>query len=438
MNIRKTVFKLLDILKGRPVFKNIDQIKSINEALDGQLVQRYQKEQIDELLENAIKNIPFYKNIDTIELSKFPIVDKSIIKNGIDQFISPLINKSELHRMVTSGSTGTPFVSYQDDNKKKRNSADALYFGELAGFTLGEPLYYLKIWSSANRKSKIIQTFQNIIPIDVIHLSGKNISNFINKFNTASGRIHINGYASALEEICKYLDVHSTPLLTRNLKVGSIIAQSEALSNETKERLYRYYDCQPCSRYSNLENGIIAQQTLKNNTIFKINCASYYVEILKINEDIVADKGELGRIVITDLFNYSMPFIRYDSGDIGRFTVNGNGEINRSFLSEIQGRKLDLLLDTKGNIVSSYIMYKNMFKYPEIDQYQLIQEGQKEYRFVISMKEKFLKEKILTNEFLSYLGNDAIFKIEYVEEIPLLASGKRRKIVNNYLKKQTV
>ena len=432
--MRRIVFKILDILKGRPVFKNIDEIKSINEALDLHLVQAYQKKQIDELMVHAIKNIPFYKNIDTIELSKFPIVDKSIIKNNIDQFIAPLTNKNELQRMVTSGSTGTPFVSYQDNNKKRRNSADALYFGELAGFKLGEPLYYLKIWSESNKKSRWIQFLQNVIPIDVIHLSGDNVSNFIDLLNTTSGRFHINGYASALEEICKYLDVQTTPVLKRDLKVGSIIAQSEALANETKERLYRYFECQPCSRYSNLENGIIAQQTLKNNTIFKINCASYYVEILKIKEDIPADKGELGRIVITDLFNYAMPFIRYDSGDIGRFAVNKNGKINRSYLSEIQGRKLDLLLDTKGNMVSSYIMYKNMFKYPEIDQYQLIQEDKKLYRFVISMKEAFKKEDILKNEFLSYIGTDATFKIEYVDEIPLLASGKRRKIVNNYIK----
>ena len=432
--MRRIVFKILDILKGRPVFKNIDEIKSINEALDLHLVQAYQKKQIDKLLVHAIKNIPFYKNIDTIELSKFPIVDKSIIKNNIDQFIAPLTNKNELLRMVTSGSTGTPFVSYQDNNKKRRNSADALYFGELAGFKLGEPLYYLKIWSESNKKSRWIQFLQNVIPIDVIHLSGDNVSNFIDLLNTTSGRFHINGYASALEEICKYLDVQTTPVLKRDLKVGSIIAQSEALANETKERLYRYFECQPCSRYSNLENGIIAQQTLKNNTIFKINCASYYVEILKIKEDIPADKGELGRIVITDLFNYAMPFIRYDSGDIGRFAVNKNGKINRSYLSEIQGRKLDLLLDTKGNMVSSYIMYKNMFKYPEIDQYQLIQEDKKLDRFVISMKEAFKKEDILKNEFLSYIGTDATFKIEYVDEIPLLASGKRRKIVNNYIK----
>ena len=82
-------------------------------------------------------------------------------------------------------------------------------------------------------------------------------------------------------------------------------------------------------------------------------------------------------------------------------------------------------------------MYKNMFKYPEIDQFQLIQENKKDYKFIISMNGTFEKEEKLKSEFLNYLGKDANFEIEYVKEIPLLSSGKRRKIINNYLKNKS-
>jgi phenylacetate-CoA ligase len=75
-----------------------------------------------------------------------------------------------------------------------------------------------------------------------------------------------------------------------------------------------------------------------------------------------------------------------------------------------------------------------MFKYPEIDQYQLIQEDKKKYRFIISSKNGFKKEKIIKDELITFLGDDAIFEVEYIDEIPLLDSGKRRKIVNNYIK----
>ena len=39
------------------------------------------------------------------------------------------------------------------------------------------------------------------------------------------------------------------------------------------------------------------------------------------------------------------------------------------------------------------------------------------------------------NEFKEYLGLDAIIKIEYVNEIPVLSSGKRKKVMNNTIKK---
>lgn len=435
LNFRNRVFWILDFLKGTPLLKNLKEVELVNGFTNKLLIEDYQNKKINELLEYSRKNVPFYKNIEQIDLQNLPVIDKLQYKKNIDKFCSTKFDRSMLHKAITSGSTGTPFVSYQNKEKKNRNTADTIFFSGLAGYNLGETLFYLKIWSENNRKSKIIQFLQNIIPIDVIQLSNSNIKQFINDLNSNKGNIHINGYSSALEEVCKYFDKSSDSNISSNSKVGSILAQSEALSDETKERLNNYFNCLPCSRYSNLENGIIAQQTLEKNNLFLINNASYKVEILKIEEDIPVNSGELGRIVITDFYNYAMPFIRYDTGDIGRFSLNKDGTKNYNYLEEIQGRKLDLLLDTKGNIVSSYIMYKNMFKYPEINQYQLIQEDEKFYRFIISMKGDFLKEEFLTNEFLTYLGSDAKFEIEYIDKIPLLSSGKRRKIVNNFLKK---
>ena len=52
-----------------------------------------------------------------------------------------------------------------------------------------------------------------------------------------------------------------------------------------------------------MENGIIAQQSIDSNN-YIINWASYYVEILKLDKDTPVEQGEIGRIVVTDLYNY--------------------------------------------------------------------------------------------------------------------------------------
>jgi phenylacetate-CoA ligase len=206
---------------------------------------------------------------------------------------------------------------------------------------------------------------------------------------------------------------------------------SETLNEFTKVTIEKYFGVPAYSRYSNLENGILAQQVPGSGDRYLINTASYVLEIFKMDEDVLAATGELGRIVITDLYNFAMPMIRYDTGDIGIISSTKD-VVGNCYLETVEGRKLDLLYATDGTLVSSYIVYKNMWQYTEIVQYQLVQYGPKDYLFKINMDGSFAKEEKLVQEFKQYLGADANFSVEYVDEIPLLASGKRKKIANTY------
>lgn len=201
---------------------------------------------------------------------------------------------------------------------------------------------------------------------------------------------------------------------------------SESLSEQTKEYLSQVFGVGVVSRYSNLECGIMAQQLTNSAGRYLINSASYIIEILKMDRDEPAEIGESGRIIVTDLYNYAQPIIRYDTGDVGAFA-----DRERMFLAKVEGRRLDLLYNTSGNLVSSYIVYKNMWQYPEIDQYQLIQQGEKQYEIKI-VSHNFTRESQLIEEYRQFLGADSQITIQYIDEIPLLSSGKRKKVVNNY------
>jgi phenylacetate-CoA ligase len=71
-----------------------------------------------------------------------------------------------------------------------------------------------------------------------------------------------------------------------------------------------------------------------------------------------------------------------------------------------------------------------MWKYPELLQYQFIQKGQNEYEFRLNTDESFNRENELIDHFKEFLGKDTQINVTYVEEIPLLNSGKRKKVVN--------
>lgn len=421
----------MDKIQGGIIKKYLTEISSVL-AQDGMSLPTIPlNQQLNRLLNHAIKTTLFYRDYQGQDVNYFPVINKSIIKDSYDSFVSSDYILSQLIPVVTSGSTGTPFKIYQDKIKKLRNTADTIYFAGLAGYKIGQRLIYLKIWAKQKMRSNLSYKVQNIVPVDVLHLNDTQIELLIKRMETSSSTFCILGYASAFESICQYLDRKKSGVI--KAKVSTIISMSETLNDYTKKSMQKYFNAPVVARYSNLENGIIAQQEAIGGDRYLVNSASYYVEILKINSDEPAEAGELGRIVVTDLFNYALPMIRYDTGDLGVYEIDAVRP-GLLFLSRIDGRRLDVLFDTKGEMVSSYLVYKNMWQYTEINQYQLIQEGEKDYTFKINTNSSFTKEEQLVQEFKSYLGADANFKIRYVNEIPLLSSGKRKKVVNNYRK----
>lgn len=421
MNFRDLLFIGKDALNGFKIHRHIKEIgKSLKTGENAHKVKQ--------ILEYSTENVPFYKKLNIKKFRDLPVVDKMMIKSNINDFISYKYKGKKLIRITTSGSTGTPFTVYQNKNKKLRNLADTLAFERNAGYRLGDRMLYVKIWAKEKMSHPLIYWVQNMIPIDAIKLDDNQISNILNDIKRNKNKTHcVIGYVSALEQVIRFCDKNNIADL--EAKFSTVITMSESLDTGTKDKLGELFKCPVVARYSNLENGILAQQLPDGGNSFVFNSASYFIEILDLNNNTPLKEGEKGRIVITDLYNYAMPMLRYDTGDIGSIEHGSNGVF---LLKTVEGRKLDVLFDSKGNIVSSYIMYKNMWKYPEIMQYQLIQTGQKDYLFKINCNRPFEKEEQLTSEFKEYLGSDSNFKIEYVDEIVLLDSGKRRKTVNLY------
>ena len=419
----------MDALKGSPVRKHHADIVSHLEG-NKPTADKQTKEKLAALLRHAAFTVSIYeqhKNFSSLD--DFSVVNKTTIRENFEQFVSSAFTKEQQIPTVTSGSTGTPFKVLHHADKKKRNSADTMYFARKTGYQIGDRLMYMKIWSANNKKATLAGLMQNMVPVDVITFNDKEVAAFIRQMETDNSNFSFLGYSSALELICQWLEKTNHGKV--NTKLSSAITMSETLNGFTKATIEKYFGVPAYSRYSNLENGILAQQVPGSGDRYLINTASYVLEIFKMDEDVLAATGELGRIVITDLYNFAMPMIRYDTGDIGIISSTKD-VVGNCYLETVEGRKLDLLYATDGTLVSSYIVYKNMWQYTEIVQYQLVQYGPKDYLFKINMDGSFAKEEKLVQEFKQYLGSDANFSVEYVDEIPLLASGKRKKIANTY------
>lgn len=421
--LRRYIFWSLDLLQGGRFKKHFTDVKGLNEDLIGSKSKR--NAYLSDLLKYSSQTCSYYKAIDaSLGLSAFPVVNKNTIRDHFELIKSSKFKIAEGYKVSTSGSTGTPFTTYLDQNKRVRNSVDTIYFASKAGFELGEKLVYIRLWDEQHKKSKFHYWKQNIISQDITKLTDDDIKALLNRLQSDTTRKGFLAYASAFDAICNYLDrIKSKPI---DCNVVSIIAISESLSDYARTRMLYYFNCEVVSRYSASETGIIAQQPI-GKSYFSINWASYELEILKMEEDVPAKFGELGRIVITDLFNYAVPMIRYDTGDLGVLEELDNIPV----LTRVEGRKMDMIYNTNGEVVTSHIVHQ-ICLFEGIIHYQLVQETDKNYVFIINATDQFKEEDELVQLYKNYLGPNANISIKRVDNIPLLSSGKRKKVINKH------
>lgn len=432
VNVRKLAFWMQDKLKGGKVRNHYLDLCYIFEHYEQEDVKSLLKGYLDETLKYACDHIDYYKKYKGYKsLADFPVVNKNMIRDNEVLFLNKDFEKEKLFKQETSGSTGMPFAVYQDPLKRARATADTLYFSKLAKYDLGQRLYFSRVWDSATKRSALTCLKQNWKIHDSSNLSEEKIERFITDLENDGSVKSVIIFASTLAAITKYIE---TKRKTTCAHVESFITLSESLDLTTKRLAKQQFNTTVISRYSNQELGIMAQQD-DDSDDFMLNVGSFWFELLDLEEDKPAEPGKPGRIVVTDLFNRSMPLIRYDTGDIGILKQTNNSEVPR--LLTVEGRRVDFIFSTSGELVSPYVINTPMHEFQDIAQYQFIQHGEKEYEMLLNLRlglSEFSGEDKMLSMLKSYLGEDAQIVVKYVEEIPVLKSGKRKQVVNNYKK----
>lgn len=428
---RGTAFWTLDAMKGRKVKSALTTLRNCEDGIwSEEQIKDYQMEQILRLLTHAKSTVPFYKNQTSANLRDWPVVNKNILRSKGDAVLSSQYSRDSLIAMTTSGSTGTPFTSYQNVDKKKHVNAETLYYNGKIGFSIGRRIIYLRSVVAEVQKSRMQQFAQNIYLLDCNDLSDEGIKDklkFIVDYSKGCGAM-VMGYASTLAAFQKYFDKYGFGDI-KGANVYGVVSGSEMLYDATRETIEKAFRCKCVSRYANEENGFLGQDDDENN-VFLMNRADYYIEVLKMDSDFPADENEVGRIVVTDLYNYAMPMIRYDTGDVGAYIRIKQHGTERMAISSFGGRKVDIIRDANNNLVSPHAITNLMWKYQAVMQFQFIQKGKGIYLLILNVDRAKLNETMLLDDYRKILGTEAKISIEYSEDIPVMASGKRRYIVN--------
>lgn len=417
--LRKTTFWILDMVR-------FSRVKKCKQYLQQLLEQGEQinYDAIDDLIKYAIKHVPYYrKHIpEESDISAFPVVSKDDYRREFDQFRSgEYLNNNELHAVYTSGSTGNPFKAYQDFRKLNYHKAGLIRLNESIGWELGERYMFIRAWGT-HFSGQLKNFSTNVVPVEALGLNDEKALD-ICKTLKKDKKLHlILGYASSLEIISECALRHGYQPC--DFGITLIISDSECLKPSVKGKIKEAFGCPVLNRYANNENGILAI-TDDETDCFHVNYAEYYVELLKLDSDEPVELGEPGRIVITDLFNYAFPFIRYETGDIGVASKMCGKQVVE--ISQLIGRIADAITDTAGRVIGEAVATAAFENYTPLRRYQLVQAGN---QYIVRIEKPFGGDEAeVVRRAQLIFGKDAGVTVEYVDDIPCGKNGKFKTVV---------
>ena len=140
--------------------------------------------------------------------------------------------------------------------------------------------------------------------------------------------------------------------------------------------------------------------------------------------------GKLGEMLLTDLHNRAMPFIRYAVGDLAAMGPDEKGPcgISLPFLSRLEGRLHHFIVTRDGTYIPGEFFPHMMKDLEGVREYQVYQRnrGEVEIRLVLAgdagstdSMEETIRERI------AMYAPDLEVRFRYMDSIPVPESGKR-------------
>lgn len=155
---------------------------------------------------------------------------------------------------------------------------------------------------------------------------------------------------------------------------GGLMPMGSSMSPYMKRVVEEAFNAKVHEDYGCAEMGVIATECGWQRGLHPLS-GLFYVEVVQGN--VPVGEGELGKVLITDLYNYAMPLIRYEIGDVAVVRRDQCLCGLSSPRLEMQGRVQDCLVASDGTVLSADNVTDRLLKRADIlgFQVELQQEG---------------------------------------------------------------
>ena len=429
---------LLEKWNGCSTIKCLAELESSQWLSRGGLDQ-LQQQRLKALIRHAYQNVPYYRKVfdklnlnpDDIktreDLQKLPILTREIVRQNASELMAQNYPRDKMRLLSTGGTTGEPLRFYIP---RDHGWSEAAFWRALGwyGCEIGDK--WALIWShryqqtvAGNMQDRISQTLRRFIFLSAFELTEEQIGLFLHKMAEFQPK-YLIAYPSAAHILAGYIRQHRT----ETLSLTTVITTAEKLYDYQREVIREAFGCDVFEYYGGGECNSIAYECPQHHGLH-VTMENVIVEVVSDGKP-VSPGGE-GSILVTDLHNYAMPFIRYANGDLGvvsdRICPCGRALL---LLQSVEGRITDVIV-TKSGFVSSPIV-TTVFKNLPVRQYQVVQESREKVVIKIVKGDGYSSRDTdyILGTLQRYLGKDMELDIEFVNSISPTKAGKRRVVIS--------
>jgi len=410
-------------------------------------IARIQWGRLGKLLTHAFMHSPYWQrvserlNIAASDISslndfkKLPITTKIDLQKNLSSMMSVGIGRKKLIKNASGGSTGEPTIFYQDIERNFRRAMDQIRHDRWSGWEIGEKIALL--WGANYELKKLERIgerlknalFFRYIHLDAFDLTEEKMYAYLQLLKKRRPTIII-AYAQAITLFAQYIKERNCDI--RPLSLRGIISSAEKLYPWQRQLIEEVFGCKVFDRYGSREVGLVASECDRFEGMHA-NSDNVLVEFVR-DDGAPCRANEPGRIIVTDLWNFVTPFIRYDTGDIG-IPLSNHCSCGRGLplMKCVEGRTADFICLPGGKKIHGEYFTHLFYGVRGVKQFQLVQTLSDELMLKIVKTSEFNQENmdIILKKTKDFINNPQIkIVVRYVDKIPLLPSGKRRFVVS--------
>lgn len=399
--------------------------------MDIQDIRNYQLDRFKKLIQHAYHQVPMYRefydshgfrpslvrNYEDIE--DVPVITKDIIRGfPLKERVDSRISEKDVLKESTSGSTGEPLEIWSDRTEGFIQSMKCIRFLREWGYSVFDNT--VQLWREVYDPKKSV--------IQQLGLLKRQYVSFMDDVDKQIRKI-VQYRCDVLFSSRSSLEILADELKKGGVKIRPriLVSGCEVLTGEHRQLFRRTFNCNTLEIYGCNETGNIAWECPNVSNFHNLHIDMETVVVNFRDITMMADSKRVGSIVVTNLENYVMPFIRYDLGDLIILPENNGCSCRRTLpvLGKVLGRNDDIV-EYNGRMFNGRFFNNYFMNYSYIHKYKIVQTKNSdiEFRIHLSHDTEESRKRCLSDLSSAFSKHFSPLNIRFVKNFPVSPTGK--------------